>query len=72
MSPRLRAAKGRAILQSTIMMLRSIEHPFYVPGHPEFESDHAELQHLIRERDDIVLDESTLTPECIGQLMGGN
>lgn len=72
MSPRLRAAHGHAILQSTIMMVRSIEHPFYTPGHPEFESDHAKLQQLIRERDDIALDESTLTPECIGQLMGGN
>lgn len=72
MSPRLHVARGRAILQSTIMMMRSIEHPFYAPGHPEFESDYALLRELIRERDDIALDESTLTPECIGQLMGGN
>ena len=72
MSPRLNEAKGRAIAQSLGMMLRSINNPNYVPGDPAFESDHAHLRELIRERDDIVLDESDLTPECIGQLMGGN
>lgn len=35
---------------------------------PEFDT----VVDLIRERDAITLDDSDLTPECIGQLMGGN
>lgn len=54
------------------MMLASIIDCNYVPGDPFFEASHARLRELIRERDDIALDESTLTPECIGQIMGGN
>lgn len=72
MSPRLRNAKDRVVARTLVMMMRSIEHQSYKPGHPEYEADAAQLKQLIRERDDIALDESTLTPECIGQLMGGN
>lgn len=54
------------------MMLASIIDCNYVPGDRFFEASHAVLRELIRERDDIVLDESDLTPECIGQIMGGN
>lgn len=54
------------------MMQAAIIDCNYVPGDPHFEADHAHLRELIRERDDIALDESILTPECIGQLMGGN
>lgn len=35
---------------------------------PEFDR----VIHLIQQRDMLVLDESTLTTECIGQLLGGN
>lgn len=72
MSPRLREAHNRVILHGTAMMLASIIDCNYVPGDPFFEASHARLRELIRERDDIALDESTLTPECIGQIMGGN
>lgn len=54
------------------MMLAGIIDCNYLPGDSNFEADHERLRSLIRERDDIILDESTLTPECIGQLMGGN
>jgi len=72
MSPRFQQAHGHVILHGTAMMLAAIIDCNYVPGDPHFEADHAKLQQLIRERDDIALDESDLTPECIGQLMGGN
>lgn len=72
MSPRLAAAIDRVILQGTMMLRRSMVDLSYEPGAMHFESDAVELRKLIRERDDIALDESTLTPECIGQLMGGN
>jgi len=39
---------------------------------PEAYAAREETARLIAERDDIALDESKLTPECIGQLMGGN
>lgn len=35
---------------------------------PEFER----VEELIRRRDALILDESTLTSECVGQLLGGN
>lgn len=34
---------------------------------PEFDN----VSELIRKRDEVILDESDLTPECIGQLIGG-
>ena len=72
MSPRLDEAYDRVIKQGAKMILRTLENSSYKAGHPTYEDDHAVLKQLIRERDDIALDESTLTPECIGQLMGGN
>lgn len=72
MSPQLKAAYDRVIERGAKMLLLTLEDSSYKAGHPHFEADHAELKQLIRERDDIALDESTLTPECIGQLMGGN
>ncbi len=35
---------------------------------PEFDR----VTHLINHRDALILDESTLTTECVGQLLGGN
>lgn len=35
---------------------------------PEFD----QVSELIRRRDDLILDESDLTVECVGQIMGGN
>lgn len=72
MSPRLIEAMDRVVSHGVTMLHRSIVDLSYEPGAMHFESDAAQLKQLIRERDDIALDESTLTPECIGQLMGGN
>lgn len=72
MSPRLVEAIDRVTLQGALMLRCSIVDSNYTPGNTNYEIDAALLHALIRERDDIALDESTLTPECIGQLMGGN
>jgi len=68
MSPRLLAASCRtyeALGTSLALSMQDFDSP-------EAYAAREETSRLIAERDDIALDESTLTPECIGQLMGGN
>ncbi|NBW20065.1 MAG: hypothetical protein EBR82_70050 [Caulobacteraceae bacterium] len=68
MSPRLLAASCRAYEALGASLVLAM-HDF---DSPEAYAAREETARLIAERDDIALDESTLTPECIGQLMGGN
>lgn len=68
MSPRLQNAAAEvcaAVVKSLQLSMQDFDSP-------EAYAAREETARLIAERDDIALDESTLTPECIGQLMGGN
>ena len=68
MSPRVLAASCRtyeALAASLVLSMQDFDSP-------EAYAAREETARLIAERDDIALDESKLTPECIGQLMGGN
>lgn len=65
-SPRLIAKRAELVGAMSRALTIAVETP-RTHG-PEFDR----VATLIRERDDIALDESDLTPECIGQLMGGN
>ncbi len=65
-SPRLIAKRAELVGAMSRALTIAVETP-RTHG-PEFDT----VVELIRERDDIALDESDLTPECIGQLMGGN
>ena len=67
-SPRLQTAMnsvGNIWFELTVLEMTS-------PNDPRIPRLRATLARRIAERDNIALDESTLTPECIGQLMGGN
>jgi len=66
MSPRVGAAQAAA-LGAMHSALRIAATTGRTTG-PEFDR----VSTLMRERDDIILDESELTPECLGQLSGGN
>jgi len=70
-SPRIEAAIKRVISLSQIALRQAINNDPANPT-PQQKQIQDEALDAIRERDDIILDESTLTPEDIGQLMGGN
>lgn len=71
MKPRVLDAARRVAIHANLIITKACNTNNYLLS-AEYARDHARLRDLIRERDDIALDESDLTPECIGQLMGGN
>lgn len=72
MSPRLQEAHALVGACARAILIHAIDRGVEWLASKECADQQALLKQYIRERDDIILDESTLTPECIGQLMGGN
>lgn len=66
-APRVRRAAAAVNEHLTATLRRAL-----APNAPDLTDALDTARALIAERDAIILDESTLTPECIGQLMGGN